>query len=87
MVKSGDIKVEFDNDRGPRYAMCSSCVYCSLIFVCMNLPFQPCLCYCAVKDFKSQQCTVDDKRIHFKSGWLNKKEKTIGKATRFQSFE
>jgi membrane protein YdbS with pleckstrin-like domain len=75
--KGGEIVVEFDQLRGPRYAVCWSCVCCPLITSCLSLPCQPCLCYCAVKEFRSQRCTVDDRRIHFQSGWVNKSEKTI----------
>ena len=74
---SGEITVQFDNSNGGKYAMCSSCVWCTTWCVGLNLPVQPCLCYCAVKEFKSQHCTVDDRRIHYNSGWINKKEKTI----------
>ena len=76
-MSSGEIIVEFDNSGGVKYATCQSCVCCTLWCFGLNLVVQPCLCYCAAKEFKSQHCTVDDRRIHYNAGWVNRKEKTI----------
>jgi len=71
------IHVQFDQDKGPGYAMCSGCIVCSAASSCVCLVCLPCVLFWAKKEFHAQECSVDDKRIHYKGGWVNKKEKTV----------
>ena len=71
------VKVEFDQEHGRNYAVCVGCCYIPLISGCLCLPCLPCTILWAVKEFQSQKCTVDDHRIHYSGGWINKVEKTV----------
>jgi uncharacterized membrane protein YdbT with pleckstrin-like domain len=35
------------------------------------------MAYCVSKSVRSQECHVDEKRIQFKSGWINKQDRMI----------
>eukprot|EP00160_Parvularia_atlantis_P014365 Unigene3538_Nuclearia_a/m.10805 Unigene3538_Nuclearia_a/g.10805 ORF Unigene3538_Nuclearia_a/g.10805 Unigene3538_Nuclearia_a/m.10805 type:complete len:224 (+) Unigene3538_Nuclearia_a:93-764(+) len=71
------IPVQFDTKQGPSYTGLMMCCLCTCASSCLCLPCAPCVYYVGVKEFESQQAVVDDKRIHFRSGWVNRKEKTV----------
>ncbi|KAJ2993124.1 hypothetical protein HDV02_002634 [Globomyces sp. JEL0801] len=48
-----------------------------MLWTCIGIPCIPCASYCANQTMKNQICSVDDKRIHYKSGWINKEDKYI----------
>ncbi|KAI8903740.1 hypothetical protein EDD86DRAFT_214127 [Gorgonomyces haynaldii] len=67
--------VEFDIDRGTSYL---STVYCCVnLSTVIGILCMPCAPYCGKKVMVNQSCTIDDKRIHVKSGWINKEDKLI----------
>ncbi|KAI8895272.1 bacterial PH domain-containing protein [Globomyces pollinis-pini] len=68
-------KIEFNVSGGTNYlcGIYSFTMCCSIVAI----PCLPCVGICAGQTMKNQECTVDDKRIHYKSGWLNKEDKYI----------
>lgn len=72
-----DYIVEFDQSKGTTYFCCwgFGCWPLLTLFVgCICLPCLPCW---ARKEMESQECTIDEKRIRLKTGWITKQDKTI----------
>jgi putative membrane protein len=73
----GSYEVGFDYENGVKISYLTNIVCGSIAFACIPCLCFPCVAYCTSKSVRSQECSVDDKRIHFKSGWINKQDKMI----------
>lgn len=66
--------VEFD-PAGENFMCCGLCFdFCCSCIGILCVPCTPCF---AAKIWQGQSCKVDRARINYKSGWLNKNDKTI----------
>ncbi|KAJ3323055.1 hypothetical protein HDV06_002501 [Boothiomyces sp. JEL0866] len=73
--EAGDYKVQFDTKKGSSYLCCSgSCLLCTTV---IGIPCIPCCPLFSKWSVESQDCTVEEHRIHFKNGWFNKEDKLI----------
>jgi membrane protein YdbS with pleckstrin-like domain len=72
---NADYQVEFDHSSGSQY-LCFSSAFL-MLFSGICIPCIPCACICSHYQARAQQCTIDDQRIQFKSGWLNKSDQWI----------
>ncbi|KAJ3332731.1 hypothetical protein HDU76_013278 [Blyttiomyces sp. JEL0837] len=63
------VKIDFDYANGVKYIGWINCGISAF--------YSPCIPYWASKYVRSQECTVDDQRVHYKKGWINKSDKLI----------
>ncbi|KAJ3253026.1 hypothetical protein HK103_001036, partial [Boothiomyces macroporosus] len=74
-IDQSGYKVSFDTKKGSSFLCCTySCIG---VFSGIGLACLPCFPSFAKWTIESQDCTVDEKRIHFKVGWFNKEDKLI----------
>ncbi|KAJ3323051.1 hypothetical protein HDV06_002497 [Boothiomyces sp. JEL0866] len=73
--RPNNYKVSFDQEKGSSYLCCQySCISC---LSCIGILCLPCSPWFSKWTMNSQDCTIDDNRIHFKTGWFNKEDKLI----------
>jgi membrane protein YdbS with pleckstrin-like domain len=67
--------VEFDEKNETSYRTCISCLPCCVSLI--GIPFTLCAPCIAHKQTKAQSCQINQDKINYKSGWINKVDKVI----------